>query len=361
MSETPLSTMAVYSARPTVRIDTEEHPMVGELIVGMEMTEHEGGMSSLELRVSNVASDPQGGADFAFEDDTVLRLGATIAIYGGDENAPQEIFQGMITGLEAEFPEEEPPELVVLGEDVFQRARMTRRTAVHENVSISDLATDLAGQLSLTPVITGFTEEIGTRVQLNESDLAFLRRVLACYDGDMQVVGRELHVSPRREVQRGTLELELHSQLRRARAVTDLAHQVTGITVSGWDPIQGERVTGNSVGAALGPGSGSTGAQLLHDTICDRTHHIGHMAVTTGEEAQALADAAFDCRARRFVCVEGTAQGNPGLRVGTYVTLGGMGPRFDNTYYVVRACHRWDVVKGYETDFGAECAFWGRG
>ena len=359
--ETPRSNIAVYSARPTVRIDTQEAVKLSELTIGMEMTEREGGMSSLELRVSNVASDPQGGADLAFEDDAVLRLGSRIAIYAGDETAPQEVFQGVITGLEADFPEEDPPELLVLAEDLFQQARMTRRTKIHRDVAISDLATDLAHQLSLTPVITGFTENIGTQVQLNESDLAFVRRILARYDGDMQVVGNELHVSPRGDVQRGTQVLELHSQLRRARVIADLAHQVTEVTVSGWDPIQGRRVTGTSAGTHLGPGRGRRGSRVLSDAIAERTHHVGHLAVITAEEAQAMADAAYDCRARRFVCVEGTAESNPALRVGTDVILSGLGPRFDNTYYVVRACHRWDIARGYETDFEAECAFWGQG
>jgi phage protein D len=47
--------------------------------------------------------------------------------------------------------------------------------------------------------------------------------------------------------------------------------------------------------------------------------------------------------------------------VGTNVKLSGMGQRFDNTYYVVRACHRYDLTRGYETDFEAESAFWGAG
>ena len=68
------------------------------------------------------------------------------------------------------------------------------------------------------------------------------------------------------------------------------------------------------------------------------------------------ADALFDSRARRFVRVEGTAEGNPALRVGTHLDLRGLSPRFDNTYYVTSACHRFDVQRGYETDFEAECA-----
>ncbi|GIV76636.1 MAG: hypothetical protein KatS3mg050_1030 [Litorilinea sp.] len=359
MTETALSALAIYSARPTVRVDTREEARVQELIIGMEMTEREGGLSALELRLSNVASDPEGGADLAFESSDLLRLGSQIAIYAGDESAPQEIFQGVITGLEADFPGDGPPELVVLAEDRLQQARMARRTAIYDDVSIADLASQIADNLGLTPVVTGFTDPIGTQVQLNESDLAFLRRIVQRYHGDLQVVGEELHVSPRGEVRRGALTLELQSQLRRARVLVDLAHQVTEVTVAGWDAADGQRVTGSGRGAHLGPGSGTTGAQILEEALGERRHHVGHLAVTSQDEAQAVADTAFDLRARRFVCVRGTADGNPALRVGTHVTLQGLGPRFDNTYYVTYACHRWDTRRGYETDFEAESAYWG--
>ena len=114
-----------------------------------------------------------------------------------------------------------------------------------------------------------------------------------------------------------------------------------------------------SPGANGGPGRGKTGAAALRDAIGDRSEHLTHPPVTTAAEAQALADAAFDQRARGFVRVEGTTDGNPALRVGTHLNLTGLGTRFDNTYYVYRACHRFDRVNGYETDFEAECAFVG--
>ena len=94
---------------------------------------------------------------------------------------------------------------------------MARRTKLWQNSSIADIARSVASQLNLTPVITGLTDSLPVLVQFNESDLAFLRRLLARYDADMQVVGAEMHVSARKDVARGSIDLELHSQLRRVR------------------------------------------------------------------------------------------------------------------------------------------------
>ena len=222
--------------------------MVTELTLSMEMTEQEGGMSTLQLRVSNVASNDGNSASLAFEDDKILKLGAQLGIYAGDRNAPQEIFRGKITAIEADFPDAAPPELVVFAEDMFQQARMARRTKVWANSSIADVANAVASQLSLSPVVTELDGKFDILVQFNESDLAFLRRVLARYDADLQVVGDELHVSPRKDVSRGSIDLEMHSQLRNARVVADLAHQVTEVTISGWDYKQGSRVSSTSTG-----------------------------------------------------------------------------------------------------------------
>ena len=53
----------------------------------------------------DIAADGIGSSDFAFEDETALKLGDRIGVYSGDESAPTEVFSGFVTGLEAEFSE----------------------------------------------------------------------------------------------------------------------------------------------------------------------------------------------------------------------------------------------------------------
>lgn len=360
MAEAPLSPLALYTARPTIRVNGSDRARVTGLLNGLEMVEQQDGLSRLELRLDNIASDPAGASDFAFEDERSLKLGDTVTVYCGDEHAPTEIFRGVVSALEADFPENGLPTLVALAEDALQKARMKRRTRTFDNQSLAAIARSIASDLGLTPQITGFTDPIGTQVQLNESDLAFLRRLLARYDGDLQVVQNELHVSPRKDVQRGTVELELHRQLRRVAVLADLAHQVNDVTVLGWDPSRGEHIAGQSVAAPQGPGAGRRGTELLSNALGKRPHQISHLMVTTSDEANAVATSAFEDRQRRFVTANATAEGNPSIRVGTHVKLSGLGPRFTNTYYVTRCCHRFDLKAGYETDFTAETAYFGK-
>jgi phage protein D len=359
MAEAPLSHNALYAARPVVRVNEQEKERVNGLLQSMDLVEQEDGFSALELKFGNIANKEDGSSEFAFEDESVLKLGDKLTVYAGDENSPTEVFRGVVSALEAVFSEGSPPELIVLAEDALQKTRMARRTKTYENKTLSDIATEIANNIGLTPQITGLTRDLGVQVQMNESDLVFLRRLLARNDGDLQVVGTELHVAPRGQVRRGTVELNMQSQLRRVSVLADLAHQVNEITVTGWDAKQGQKITGRSSGANNGPGQGRTGARILEDSLGRRSHQISHLHVTTDAEANALAEAAFDERQRRFVTVQGTAEGNPNLRVGTHVSLTGLGSRFSNTYYVTKCRHRFDLTRGYETDFTGECAFLG--
>ena len=190
MAETPLSQRALYAARPVVRVNGQEQERVNGLLQAMDIEEQEDGMSALELRFANIANKEDGSAEFAFEDESVLKLGDRLTVYAGDEQAPTEIFQGLVSGLEAGFSEQSSPILTALAEDALQKARMARRTKIYENKTLADIAREIANNLGLTPHITGLTRDLGVQAQMNESDLGFLRRLLARNDGDVQVVAR---------------------------------------------------------------------------------------------------------------------------------------------------------------------------
>jgi phage protein D len=358
----PLDTSLTYSARPTVRINGQSLPLLSANILRMAMREQQGGLSTLELVLVDVLALGDGGAGYGATAGSPLQLGAEIAIYSGDTSAPQAIFQGTITAIEAEAGPHTSPQFTVLAEDRLWKARKTRKSRTFEQQAPADIARTIAGDHGMRPEIRGGLDTpIGTWVQMNESDLKFLRRILDRFDADVQVVEDRLQVGRRADEPRSSLRLVLGNELLRARITADLADQASEVRVAGFDPATGQPVVGTASTAALGPGEGQNGPSLLRPLLDPAREHVGHQGALTDAEARQLAEALYARRARRFVRVDATAQGDASLRVGTKVTIAGVNPFFENDYTVTEATHRFDLDRGYLTDFLAEGAYLGRG
>ena len=363
--QTALSDKIIYDPRPTVEVDGERNQMLQQLLTGMEVRAQEGGLSSAELRFRNTATLEDVGNDYAFEgsENELLSLGKSITVYTGDRNTPQEIFRGTITGLEFINQPPQQPELVVLAEDDLLKARMSRKTRLFSDSTAGDVIETIGQELGLNVSVEGLDETLDDWLQHNETDLAFMRRLLARFDGDMQMLEGELLVAPRSDIQRGEFSLRMRSQLLSVRLCADLNHQVTGVSLSHWDPAQGERIEAESDQAAdMGPGEGTRGDEALEQALDERNEHLSGVAAANQSEAQAVVNAAFSRRARRFVTLNGIAIGNPSLKVGSHVSLQGVGPRFENSYYLTRVLHRYDRSdRQYQTEFEGECGFFGPG
>jgi len=352
-----------YNAIPRLEIDGQEDVMAATLLQSMEMTESEGGMSSLEMAFKNAANLENSGNEMPFEtsSNTSLSLGAEIRVVSGPNHDPQEVFVGRITGLELVMDGASVPLLIVLAEDKLQTARLKRRTKLFEEMTLGDLVDAVVQESGLTVVAAELDMDIAQEMQANETDLGFLRRICARFDVDFQIVGTELHISPRALVDRGTKQIEFGQTLTSFRGLADLAQQVSEVTLAGWDHAAnaGFHVT-SGAGVQAGAGQGRRGHEFLEEHFDPRSEHIGEIAVATEAEGQVVADAMHSVRQRRFVTAEGTVTGDPSLRVGTLLEITGVGSRFENTYYVTHAQHHFSREDGgYVTDFRAECAFWG--
>lgn len=355
-NEFPISSQAIYSARPTIEIDGQPLERVALGLGALTVTESVDGLAALELRLSNWVSTPQGDAEFAFDAGSALALGSAVRVLAGVAGEQEVIFAGRVSCLEAGAGERLPPLLVVRAEDRLMAARLARRSHVYTDLSLGDLAQQIGQNLGLTVEARELPNVNATFAQFNESDLAFLRRVLARYDCSLRIVGESLRVASR--VDRGEMiELALYSQLRQVHIVADLAHQATRVTVSGWDAMQGAAFNEEATGTQLGAGQGRSGAELLQQHFGERSEHLAAFACRDANEARALAQAAFDQRARRFLTIRGTVEGNNRLRAGSLVTLSGLGARFDNSYEVAEVKHRFDLAEGYQTEFIAHGAY----
>jgi uncharacterized protein len=354
-------TVSPVNTKPTIRISGQRYAVVDELLQSMMLHEATGGLASLELTLIDWVSRPRAAPEFAFSDSAILKLGAEIKAYGGDVQSPQELFRGRISAIESEASADGPPLITVLAEDRLQSARKARRSEIHEQSAPDAIIRKIAQRFGLTPVIGGGLDQpVCDWAQLNESDLAFLRRVLDLVDGDIQVVGGELQASLCARRPRGRVDLRLHDNLLSLRVTADLADQTREQRVAGWDAEAGASASFKATDGGLGPGSGRTGASFIEAALePGRGEAAGHFGVMPQAEAEITAKALFSKRARRFVRAKGLAEGTTALRTGAWVTLSRVNPMFEGEYCVVEARHSFDQLTGYTTAFTAESAYFG--
>jgi Bacteriophage probable baseplate hub protein len=345
---------------PTVEIGGQSYPLVQQNLVQMRMRERIGGLSSLELSLVDTVEDG-GTSHYAAGAGSPLELGAGVRVFAGPHQvgAP-EIFDGQITALEAEICESQPPLITILAEDRLFPARRRRRTRLFEQQTLEQVISTIVGDYGLTPEARdGIDTTARNWMQADETDLAFMRAILHRFDCDMQIVGNRLQLGRVGMNRRSLVPLSVGNTLISARIIADVAEQVSTLTLGSFDPRAGDAVDASEGAAAFGPGSGSTGPDILREKFAEVTMHLGREPPLTDADATKLAELEGQRRARSFVRIEGCARGNGNLRVGSWVELAGVNPRFANQYAVKEAVHHFDLENGYRTDFVAESAYLG--
>ncbi|MDB5706040.1 MAG: hypothetical protein JWN66_3156 [Sphingomonas bacterium] len=352
---------SLLSFAPTIEIGGMDYPLIAQNLERFRVVEARGGLSSLELVLIDSVGTADGDATFASGAGSPLDLGAGVRLFAGPaERGAGEIFDGQITGLEAEVRESAPPIMTILAEDRLFPLRRKRRTKLFEQQSLSDVIGAVVSDYGLTPEVRDGVDTIARDwLQADETDLAFLRRILARFDCDLQIVAAKLQVGRNGKDQRALVTLSAGTTLSYARITADIAEQVSEIRIASFDPASGEAVNETAQCAGYGPGHGTSGPDTLSQKFKSVSLHLGRFGPMTSGDAQAIAATECERRARAFVRAAGTAQGNSDLRVGSWIELAGVNPRFANQYAVSKAVHRWDRTDGYRTDFEAECAYLG--
>ena len=345
-----------YASQPSIKIDGRDQRGLSEgLLLSLLIEETTLGLFRCELRFANWG--PRGDqVDFLLFDGQTVDFGKEIEIELGPPGSARRVFKGRISGLEAQFPKDRPPELTVLAEDRFQDMRMERRTRTFEDSSDSDAMNEIISQHGLTADIDVDGPNHRVLTQVNQSDLAFLRERAAAVDAELWIDDRTVHVQARTRRDAGSVTLTYGAELLEFTVLADLAHQRSKLKVSGWD-VAGKEAVDVEAGESAVTGelqSQRSGGSVLDRALAERTERVGLATPLSQAEAQALADAGYRRRARRFVTGAGVSDGNPAIQVGSALELRGIGPLFEGNYYVTLVRHTHDTRYGYRTTFEVE-------
>jgi uncharacterized protein len=344
----------LYSARPAIAVDDADDPALADGVLALSVHEDVTGLFSCEATFGNWGSHA-GTVDFLYFDRAVLEFGRRFSVTMGAGDRGGQVFAGRISGLEGRYPQQRPPELLVLAEDRFQDLRMIRRTRSFENATFDDVASQIASDHGLTPDIDADSPTYQVLAQVNQSDLAFLRERARAIDAEIWMDGNMLHAQARSRRRTADATLTFGQALHEFSVAADLAGQRTAVTVTGWDVAGGEGLEEQAGASAIaGESEGTAGPSLLQSAFGDRPERIVHMAPRSADEARALAETHFRRLARAFVRGQGVAEGDARIRVGSRITLRGLGSMFDGAYQVTETRHAFEPVYGFRTHFAVE-------
>lgn len=339
------------SARPTISVAGQDQPQLAQGLLSLLIAENVNGLYRCEAVFSNWGTI-NNSIGFLFFGRDLLDFGKPFQVKLGTDL----LFDGLILGMEARFPQGSAPELNILAEDRFQDLRMTRRTRAFPNVSDADVMHQIANDHGLTPMIDVTGPQYEVLAQINQSDLAFLRERTHAIDAELSMAGNIMQIQSHTKRTGGNLQITYGKELHEFSVLADLATQRSSVTVSGWDVANKQGVKHEATDVILNGElhGGISGAHFLASALGNRKEALVHTAPFTLQEAQTEAEAYFKIQARRFVTGHGIAEANGQLQVGNFVQLQGLGPLFSGRYYLSEVAHLFDSVHGIRTEFTAE-------
>jgi hypothetical protein len=345
-----------FAARPTLRIGGDIQQILGqEDLQSLLVEETTFGLFRCEATFRNWGAK-NGSTGFVYFDRQVVDFGKAFSVEFGPPGASGPVFAGRITGIEAQYPAARPPEILLLAEDRLQDLRMERRTRSFENVTDADVIRKVASKHGLTAQIDIDGPTYRVLVQLNQSDLAFLRERAAAVDAELWIDNKTLYVQARARRNAGSVSLTYGQDLLEFSVLADLAHQRSSVRVTGWNVADKAAIDANAAENAISAelAGGRSGTSVLALALAPRKEGVTHSVPLSQQEAQNMADARYRARARTFVHGSGIVDGNVKVRVGATVNLAGLGPLFDGPYYVRRARHTFQLRDGFRTTFEVE-------
>ncbi|MGH3695401.1 MAG: VgrG-related protein [Pseudonocardiaceae bacterium] len=287
-----------------------------------------------------------------------IGLPVKLSVVSNENNTPLPLLEGEVTALEKEF-DGTGTFTVVRGLDKSHRLTRGRRVASFQQMTVSDVVRRVAqgagipcGKIDPT---SGVHKQIS---QGNLTDWAFLRQLAADVGAGIAMVDGKLEFrcpnaagaapSTATSATDDAMVLELGRNVLRMRAVVTSAEQVPTVEVRGWDPTTKKAVVGKAPAKTVSAELGAKPAELAGVFKSPPLVATDSPYRTQGEVKDA-AKALAEQVAGGFAELEVVMRGNPKVRAGTAVTLGGVGAPFEGKYTVSASRHVFDPEVGYTT------------
>jgi phage protein D len=268
-------------------------------------------------------------------------IGDAVEVLGGAS-----LFKGEVVGVEPVFDAGGENRVIVRALNKLHRLSRGRKSKTYENQTDAEIVSRIAGEAGLVagPALPETSVRYDYIYQRNETDLEFLRQRAARIGFEVLVDDTKLLLRPTADPEPTPLGCAGQAPLRRFHPRLSSAHQVSSVTVRGWDPVRKQEIVGKATRRMIGLSPGA-GKPADPPTELD-------LGLVQGLDSEASAYGAakgtLNAITADDLAAEADADGSPALHAGAIVAISGLDARFNGKYYVVGVSHRYQPGAGGE-------------
>lgn len=280
----------------------------------------------------------------------LFKLGDVLGVSMGlDSEVP--VMTGEIVGLETTFGKEHSY-LEIRAYDRLHQLRFGARSRSFRKMKDSDIAAAIASELKFgiqaddTKIIHPYL------FQNNQSNYHFLLGRAQQNGYELAFKDKTLIFRQSREKDQPQVRLEYNLDLDSFTAELHTLTSGSAIEVRGWDIKQKKVISATvSQGSETATMAGrESGFALSKKAYGASKIKITDQEVNDAAEAERIGKAKYNTLLREAVTGRGNCSGNPLVRAGATIRIGGIGVRFSGIYYVVSTVHAFNT-QGYTTEF----------
>ncbi len=357
MPEEAVRNIGIFRPERDVRIDGKSLPeKVLDDVVEVVFSDAIDDIDGALIKVRNswdakTSSFPYSGIDtFAPGKDLELSMGYR----GGDKM--QHMFKGRISAISPHYPSNGSAIMTIQARSLQADLLTQQVTQVYQNMTDSKIAKTIGGRMGVTIKTDSGAEASEVQhefvTQINTYDLVFLtqraRRLGYELMLDKRNDGFDLYFGPSAALRSEPAVLKYGENLVEFTAAMDTTDQVDEVTVTSWDTLNKELISGTSARAdfpALNKLDGPIGK-----AVKNRKEIIANLPAHDAATAKALASGAMERIMKSMVTGSGVTVGTPTIRCGRIVSLDGLDKRFNGQYMITGTKHSFSA-KGYRTLF----------
>lgn len=280
---------------------------------------------------------------FAISASAVFVPGNEISIEVGYDSKNSLIFSGIVTKQSLRVANSSGPILEIECKDKAVKMTVGRKSAAFSKTKDSDvISTLINAQAGLTASVTATSNQLPELVQYYVTDWDFMLARAEVNSMLVSTINNKVTVFNPVTDTSSVLTLTYGSNLFEFNADLNSVTQFAQVTASAWDYPNQKLTTAQAANNLAGPGNLSS--KTLSGVVGLANYELQTTAAESADDLQSWAKAQMLKSELSKILGDARFQGTAVVVPGKYLTLAGMGPRFDGDHFVSSVRH--DISDG---------------